>query len=639
MNNLLCGENPPILTTLPTSIIIRRSCGCFYESNENGAVQIIPESCNTENNYIVEDLKLHFSSIGSSLHNSDWADELVDAMSLELKSGSYLNFLRKLEPWIIESLDNRVNISEWFNCVSYLFKQVKLDSDRNDFIFNFKTRIFSFLGNKGVIHEISKGNIVEDESNYFQFMSNSLITTFEIEDLDKIFSIELPKFRIKFFYLFLIDDQNPDKLNLVYYLNRYLDISIKRTVFDFTDIFSEVLFKGNDHCHSMIMPLFFQNQKEGLIICDTGTLNGNFYENIMTHISSVIKRAELTRQIHRYTEQLEQEVEKRTSELQKTQEQLTQSEKLAALGQLIAGISHEINTPLGAIRSSIDNINDILTTDIFELTAFYKMSPDHLSDQFTMLLKTGCKQNCLSSREERVIKRNIIVRLQKMGMEPDEGIVQKLFLIGIHENIEQFSETLKSPMCDKILDIAFKVNALLRSSKTILSATQKASKITFALKNYSRFDSSGKKSSTDIIETLETVLTLYQNQLKLGVDVVKEFEPLPMILCYPDELNQVWTNIIQNAAQAMQCKGKLTIHTYDKTDYVEVTFTDTGNGIAPEIQNKIFEPFFTTKPMGEGSGLGLHISKQIIEKHKGSITITSIPGQGTTFSIKLPQHE
>ena len=110
-----------------------------------------------------------------------------------------------------------------------------------------------------------------------------------------------------------------------------------------------------------------------------------------------------------------------------------------------------------------------------------------------------------------------------------------------------------------------------------------------------------------------------------------------MILCYPDELNQVWTNIIQNAAQAMQYKGKLTIHTYDKIDHVEVTFTDTGSGIAPEIQDKIFEPFFTTKAMGEGSGLGLHISKQIIEKHKGSITISSILGQGTTFSIKLPK--
>ena len=366
-------------------------------------------------------------------------------MMLEIKNCSYLNFLRKLEPWIIESLDNRINISEWFNCFTYLFKQVKLDSDHNDFIFDFKTRIFSFLGNKGVIHEISKGNIVEDESNYFQFMSNSLITTFEIEDLEKIFSTELPKFRIKFFYLFLIDDQNPDKLNLVYYLNRYLDISIKRTVFDFTDIFSEVLFKGNDHCYSMIMPLFFQNKQEGLIICDTGTLNGNFYENIMTHISSVIKRAELTKQIHQYTEQLEQEVEKRTCELQKTQEQLIQSEKLAALGQLIAGISHEINTPLGAIRASIDNINDILTTDISILTDFYKKLPDHLSDQFKMLLMAGLKENSLSSREERAIKRNIIVMLEKIGMEPDEVIAQKLFLIGIHENIEQFQrDTQKS---------------------------------------------------------------------------------------------------------------------------------------------------------------------------------------------------
>ncbi|MBN1600013.1 MAG: substrate-binding domain-containing protein [Chitinispirillaceae bacterium] len=635
--SLLHNEETPKLTVLPTSIIIRRSCGCFYESSEYNPISTIPDDKYIGCKSIAENLKLHFSTIGNSLHNQDWADVLVKSMEQEIKNRSHLNFLMKLEPLIIESLDNRINISEWFNCFSYLLKQLKLDEVETDFIFDLKTKIFSFLGNKSVIYEISKRNILEDESNYFQFLSNSLITTFKMEDLEKIFTAELPKFRIKYFYLFLFVPGNPEKLHLVYYLNRYLDITIKREYFDSTDIFNEVLYKGDECQYSTILPLFFQNEKLGIIISDIGTQNGIFYENIMTHISSVIKRAELTNQLYKYTEKLEQEVEKRTSELAKAQDQLVQSEKLAALGQLIAGISHEINTPLGAIRSSIDNINDILIKDFPALPDFYKNLPDQLYPQFSKLLQAGFLEKCLSSREERAIKRNIINLLENIGIRPEEEIVQKLFLIGIYENVEQFTDILKDSQSRDILDTAFKINALLRSSKTILSATQKVSKITFALKNYSRFDSSGKKSDADIRDTLETVLTLYQNQLKLGVEVIKDFQPLPLIQCYPDELTQIWTNIIQNAAHAMQFKGKLTIITADKDDFIEVTISDTGIGIAPEIINKIFEPFFTTKSFGEGSGLGLHISKQIIEKHKGVIEVSSSQGLGTTFLIKIPK--
>jgi signal transduction histidine kinase len=638
MYSLLNGEKAPILTTLPTSIIIRRSCGCFYESNEYKTIERIPSQNNIQSNSIAENLKQHFSTIGNSLHNPKWADDLVTVLVQEIKNRSYLKFLMKLEPWIIESLGNRINISEWFNCFSYLLKHLTQDAENTDFIFDLKTRIFSFLGNKAVIHEISKRNILEDESNYFQILSNSLITTFEMDDLDRIFSTELPKFRIKFFYLFLFVPGNTEKLHLVYYLNSYLDIAIEREDFNFTEIFNDVLYKGVEHRYSNIMPLFFQTEKLGLIISDIGTLDGNFYENIMTHISSVIKRAELTSKLHRYTEKLEQEVEKRTSELQKTQDQLIQSEKLAALGQLIAGISHEINTPLGAIRSSVDNITDILSNEFTSLTDFCKKLPDHLYLQYKQLLGAGRIEKSLSSREERIIKRNIQLFLQNQGVEPAEEIAQKLFLIGIHENIEQFTDMLKDPRREEILDSAFKVNALLQNSKTILSATQKAAKITFALKNYSRFDSSGKKSAADIRDTLETVLTLYQNQLKLGVEVIKEYQPLPLIQCYPDELTQVWTNIIHNAAQSMQFKGKLTIRTADKGDCIVVTFSDTGQGIPSDIIGKVFEPFFTTKPIGEGSGLGLHISKQIIEKHKGTIEVNSSPEQGTTFLIILPKN-
>jgi signal transduction histidine kinase len=131
------------------------------------------------------------------------------------------------------------------------------------------------------------------------------------------------------------------------------------------------------------------------------------------------------------------------------------------------------------------------------------------------------------------------------------------------------------------------------------------------------------------------VLTLYHNQLKHGIEVVKHYESLPNIPCYPDELNQVWTNLIQNAIQAMDGQGTLEIGVAQKDHHVVVRVTDSGSGISEEIRERIFEPFFTTKPAGEGSGLGLDIVQKIIDKHHGKIEIESQPGK-TTFCVILP---
>jgi len=158
----------------------------------------------------------------------------------------------------------------------------------------------------------------------------------------------------------------------------------------------------------------------------------------------------------------------------------------------------------------------------------------------------------------------------------------------------------------------------------------------FALKTYARYDQSGEMIVANLTEGIETVLTLYQNQVKKGVEVIRHYAELPPVLCYPDELNQVWTNLIHNALQAMDYQGTLTIDVTTTIDQqAKISITDSGSGIPEELQLKIFEPFFTTKPPGEGSGLGLDIVKKIIEKHHGQIEVKSIPGQ-TTFTIYLP---
>jgi len=131
-------------------------------------------------------------------------------------------------------------------------------------------------------------------------------------------------------------------------------------------------------------------------------------------------------------------------------------------------------------------------------------------------------------------------------------------------------------------------------------------------------------------------LTLYHNQLKHGVEVTRCYAELPTVPCYPDELNQIWTNLIHNALQAMQYQGHLEIETAWEGTQVRISIRDSGPGIPEAIQGKIFEPFFTTKASGEGSGLGLDIVKKIVEKHQGRITMRSVLGEGATFSVYLP---
>jgi signal transduction histidine kinase len=176
---------------------------------------------------------------------------------------------------------------------------------------------------------------------------------------------------------------------------------------------------------------------------------------------------------------------------------------------------------------------------------------------------------------------------------------------------------------------------LQRSTENIEFAANRASKVVFALKNFARIGNSEEKVLADVVEGIETVLTLYYNQLKQGVEVSKNIEKVPQIRCYPDELNQVWTNVLHNALHAMNLHGKLDINVSQKDNFVIVSITDSGKGIPEELKEEIYKPFFSTKPSGEGTGMGLDIVKRIIEKHEGRIELESVPGK-TTFSFFLP---
>ncbi len=324
--------------------------------------------------------------------------------------------------------------------------------------------------------------------------------------------------------------------------------------------------------------------------------------------------------------------------LKTTQAQLVQSEKMAALGQLIAGIAHEINTPLGAIRASISNIEHALNHTLRELPPLLRLLPDDTQEQFFALVRMSLEREIsLSPREERSRRRALIRELEEKAYPHADEIADALADMSLFDGWERFESLLRTEHAPDILLAASRLALQQRNSQNIETAVERASKIVFALKSFSHHDQSGEMSRADIADGIDTVLTLYHNQLKHGIEVRRHFDPVPMVFCYPDQLNQVWTNLIHNAIHAMNNEGTLDIEVRREDAYATVTIIDSGIGIPDDIRGKIFDPFFTTKEAGQGTGLGLDIVKRIVERHGGSIDLESRPGR-TAFTVRIPIH-
>ncbi|NEQ37670.1 MAG: GHKL domain-containing protein [Okeania sp. SIO3I5] len=323
-------------------------------------------------------------------------------------------------------------------------------------------------------------------------------------------------------------------------------------------------------------------------------------------------------------------------DLQKTQNQLIQQEKMAALGQLIAGIAHEINNPLGAIQASANNSEKALKEVLDEIPNLHQRLSCQAEESLFQLITQSLENTpSIASQETRALKRKITAQLKEHDIENARYIANLLADMGVPETPDLWLPLVKSQHGEWAIEFAYNLTSSFANNQIILRAVERSSKTIFALKSYARFQDNGQKELIKVVNGLETVLEIYHNQLKRNIDVIRDYQDVPEIWGYPDELIQVWTNLVHNAIQAMESGGTLTITTYQEENGIQVSIKDTGAGIPSEQLPKIFDAFFTTKSAGEGSGLGLHICKKIIDKHQGAIKVDSQPGN-TVFYIGLP---
>ncbi len=329
--------------------------------------------------------------------------------------------------------------------------------------------------------------------------------------------------------------------------------------------------------------------------------------------------------------------------LKNTQDQLILSEKMAVLGQLVANIAHELNTPLAAIQSATTNIKNAFY-ETLKLTVYIARELDDamLRTFFNFIDELVNAPQYLSSKEERRLRKELQGRLEGYKIHNASLIARELAKAGFHGQIEPYKELFNHIHGQTLIDIAIRLSRLQLNQNNIITAVEKTTKVIKSLKNYSYKENFDVPEEIDLKESIEDVLTLYYGKWKRDIEVTRIYTDEGLkIIGFPSKLSQVWTNIFQNAVQVLLETSQEDKHIEIKVskapekDEIIIKFEDNGPGIPLEIQDKIFEPFFTTKAKGEGTGLGLDISKKIVEEHQGKIWVESEPGK-TAFYVCLP---
>jgi signal transduction histidine kinase len=336
--------------------------------------------------------------------------------------------------------------------------------------------------------------------------------------------------------------------------------------------------------------------------------------------------------------QARQDATKALIELKSTQNQLIQAEKMASLGLLVSNVAHEINTPIGAVKSSGALIADTLDTTLADMPKLFAMLEPVPRGLFIQLITQNKSEVSppLSVREERNQTKVLTAHLESIGMEEPHRKAKLLMKMRAHDQVSAYLPILNHPECDFILDTASNIADIVNGTRNINTAVERVGRIIYALKALSGDDILSAPMVAPLALDMDKAIAAFQNQMQ-KVQLVKNYQSdVAPIYADHDALEQLCIHLVMNALQAMQYDGTLTIDLRASDEHAVLTVSDTGTGIADDIKDRIFDPFFTTRTSGEGSGMGLAIVKRIVEQHQGRIDIQTAPHAGTTFTVSLP---